>query len=82
MGAGTPSIGSLIAAIVGFVAVGVPLVALVWHNVNHLLSGDFDEVRLATVLGAGAGLAVVLYGLARAVNRMSGHANQGKGNRL
>jgi glucokinase len=65
----------LVAAIVGFVAVGVPLVALAWHNLNHLLSGDVDQIRLATVLGAGAGLAVVLYGLAKVVNRLTGTGN-------
>jgi hypothetical protein len=61
--------GVLVAVIAGFVGVGVPLVALAWYNVNHLLAGDVRAGPLLTAVGAAAGLGGVLYGLARIVER-------------
>jgi hypothetical protein len=69
---GAPRVGLLLATIVGFVAAGVPLVAFGWHNLNHLLAGEFTPGRLAIVLGAAAGLAGVMYGLGRVVNVLAG----------
>jgi hypothetical protein len=53
----------------GFVAAGVPLVALAWHNVNHLLAGDVGEVRILIAVAATAGLGALLFVLARVVER-------------
>ena len=79
-GPGAPGFGVLVAVIAGFVAVGVPLVALAWHNVNHLLAGDVGEVRVLTVVGATAGLGGVLYGLARVVDVMMAGGKRETGN--
>jgi hypothetical protein len=53
----------------GFVAAGVPLVALAWHNVNHLLAGDVGAVRILIAVATTAGLGGVLFVLARVVER-------------
>ena len=55
--------------IAGFLVVGVPLVALAWHNLNHLLSGDVRVGPLLTVVAAGGGLGALLFVLARVVER-------------
>ena len=66
---GAPRFGVLVAMIAGFVTVGVPLVALAWHNVNHLLAGDVGEVRILIAVAATAGLGGVLFVLARLIER-------------
>jgi hypothetical protein len=68
----TPSLGRLIAFVATSVLAGVPLVALAWHNLNHLLSGDLRAAPILIFLGAGAGLAAVLVWLGRAVSRWDG----------
>jgi hypothetical protein len=66
---GGPRFGVLLGVIAGFVVAGVPLVALAWHNVNHLLAGDVGEVRVLIALAATAGLGGVLFVLARLIER-------------
>ena len=66
---GAPRFGVLVVMIAGFVTVGVPLVALAWHNVNHLLAGDVGEIRVLIAVAATAGLGALLFVLARVVER-------------
>jgi hypothetical protein len=65
----SPGFGRLLAFVAGSVAVGVPLVAVAWHNLNHLLVGDIRLGPLFTFLAAGAGLALVLVWLGRSISR-------------
>lgn len=66
-----PRFGVLVTAITGFVVAGVPLVALAWHNLNHLLAGDLRPGPLAILVAAGTGLAGLLVVLARVVERLT-----------
>ena len=40
-----PGTGTLIAAMLGFVVVGAPMVYYLWSTVNELLAGHFDARR-------------------------------------
>jgi hypothetical protein len=64
-----PRFGLLLAGIVGFLIVGAPLVALAWHNVNHLLAGDLRIGPLITAVGALGGLAGLMVVLGRVIAR-------------
>jgi hypothetical protein len=63
-----PGFGRLLAVVAGFVVIGMPLVALAWHNLNHLLSGDLRLAPALIFLGAAGGLVAVLIWLARLVS--------------
>jgi hypothetical protein len=51
-----PRISSLLLLLVGFVAIGGPLVLLIWSELNELLMGRIRPLPLA-----GAGLLLVLF---------------------
>jgi hypothetical protein len=67
-----PRFGLLLAVIGGFVVAGVPLVALAWHNLNHLLAGDIRPAPFGILVAAGSGLAALLVVLAKVIDRLTG----------
>jgi hypothetical protein len=66
-----PRIGTLLPLLIGFVALGGPLVLVIWHELSELLMGRIRPLPLA-----GAGVLLVLFlwlaaGLGQRLQRIS-----------
>jgi hypothetical protein len=65
----TPSVTKVIAVIVGFAALGFPLVFEIWETVNDVLTGNFAAVRLQWFVPAVIAFPILLVVLGRVVRR-------------
>ncbi len=64
--------GKLVAALVGTVLIGGPMVFFIWHEVSEALLGRPDQGRLALA----AGLLLILLALLGRVGRFLVHLDQ------
>ena len=65
---GTIGLGTLIASMVVFVVVGMPLVYYLWSVLNELLSGQVDWGRLGLAVPVAAVFAALLMMVTRAIS--------------
>jgi len=78
MGRGSPSVAQLLLAMAAFLVAGGPVAYFMWHELSTLLYGRVAEVRWATLVGALAGFAVLLWALARFVHHVAGSDPEGQ----
>lgn len=52
------------------VVLGIPLVAYLWENLNHVLAGDLGFRRIGAVLGSLVVFAGFLVGIGRVLHRL------------
>jgi len=52
------------------VVLGIPLVAYLWGNLNHLLEGDLGFRRIGSVIGSLVVFAGFLVGIGRVLHRL------------
>ena len=62
----------LFVPLLAFVAIGVPLVAVVWETLNRAFAGHVEPTGLAIGAAAAALLAALLVTLARLIRRWDG----------
>lgn len=60
---------TLIAAMAGLVALGFPMIYVLWDALNHLLSGELGRIRWALVLPVLVVFVVYVYIVSRVVRR-------------
>jgi hypothetical protein len=60
--------GRLFAMLAAFLVVGVPIVAVLWHSVNEVSSGDLGRLALAISLALAFAAFLVFFG--RSIHRL------------